>query len=673
MKGTPLFRTSTRHPEEGNGRRYAHVLHFGSMCRSAFRCLAGCVKGASFLSLVFLTATSVSIPSDGWTQSRFIDFESFAPQQVLTDQYAGFGVVFSSVPVEQAPTLARSGSRFLEATHGQITINFTVPVRRVTLWVGYRGPYVENLEARLRAFAPHGIVNERSTPLPMPTPSDDVLNLSQAKITHALDVVSDHPPISRAIVLIEPSANGSLLLDDLAFEIATSPQEPVPPVKPKKENPDIWAPPKKGPPKEKLPDLRISTWEPRGPHWIDILVRNDGYLPSSATKVRCASASGSTGTSDLRAIAHGSEERVSIAFQPLSAGVQEVNVLVDPANAVQEMNEGNNDTTIVVSVVPGLKGLRVGEAETRLVNAQLAIGPVSREQNTAQPGTVLSHDPPAGSIVPPQTMVTLVVAFAIPSTRPDLSIRSLDLVESTTGPPSFVARVSNIGREAAPATILLATINRTEVSADVLSLSPRHYGTARIVFPVRQLSPGSIKLNVTVDPQNDIAESNEKNNSLSRPFTIPSYRVIVPDVVGKTLASANEQLAEAGLKAGSVIDTYWGAVRGPVIRHHPPAGSHELVGTEVNVTLGPPPLLLPLVALVFLSAAAIPRVRERFSPHLAAEMRPGPSHLEIAVDDPNAAIELDVRIIPGPHTVELMIPPEDRNKTGETQGDTYER
>lgn len=434
-------------------------------------------------SLALFTATTFWHPRHGWTQVRFVDFESSVPKQVLTNQYAYSGVVFSPVLVQRATSLAHSGNQFVQATHGQITITFSVPVRRVTLWVGYRGPYMDNLQAGLRAFSGETPVVERWRPLPAPTPSPAVFNSGTVNVAHALEVVCDDRPITRAIVFLEPMT-GSLLLDDLLFEIASSPHKPVrkdgaestnkqekssddvtPP--PKKEPPVIWSPPNKTLPMGSLPDLQIRGWEPRGPQWISVVVGNGGAGASGVTFVVAVVSGFPPWSSGLGELQPGAEQMVVIAFHPLPSGVHEMTVTVDPKHSVKETEKNNNTQIYMVSVVPDLSGLMTAEAESHLQSAQLSIGGVTEEHHTSHVGHILRQNPLASSIVPTGTGVTLVVVGPHPieaAPRPDLRITHLDLLQRAIGPPYFHVRVANVGKSPASQTTIEVAIAETTLS-----------------------------------------------------------------------------------------------------------------------------------------------------------------------------------------------------------------
>src|SRR6185437_13392793 len=191
--------------------------------------------------------------------------------------------------------------------------------------------------------------------------------------------------------------------------------------------------------------------------------------------------------------------------------------------------------------VPAVAGHTENKAEHLIVDAKLQVGPVIKQaDDLVKEGRVIKASPAEGSLVPPNTKVTLYVS---------------------TGPADKT--VPNvIGKSQADATTALsqAGFNVGKVTQDSSSTEPA--GTV-----LQQSPPGG----------------KQAKPGTSVNLTVSAGAVKVPSVVGQSVTDAISTLSQAGLTYTTVTVTQAGVPPGVVVSQTPGAGS--TVPPQTQVTL----------------------------------------------------------------------------------------
>ncbi len=217
------------------------------------------------------------------------------------------------------------------------------------------------------------------------------------------------------------------------------------------------------------PDLTVGgiAWTPAAPDetsaiTLSATVRNAGSGPAPATRVDFAIGGAAAGSADVPALAAGAQAQVSVNAGRKGQGSYAVTAVVDPANAVVEQNDANNSAT----------------AAARLVVAQA-------------PG-------------------------------PDLEIAGV-----TSTPPnpavgaqvSFTVAVRNRGTTASGATVTRVAVGSTTLSANTASIAAG--ATASVSIPgTWTAAAGGATITATADATNQVAETNETNNTASQSIVV---------------------------------------------------------------------------------------------------------------------------------------------------------
>ena len=237
---------------------------------------------------------------------------------------------------------------------------------------------------------------------------------------------------------------------------------------------------------------------------------------------------------------------------------------------------GPNPTT-----VPDVVNATQSNATTTIAAAGLAVGSISQASSTSvASGSVISQQPPAGTLVPANSAVNLVV--------------------STGPPPVITPNVVNQTLAAATASLQAAGLavgstsnaSSTSVAAgNVISQNPAA-GT--------QVTSGStVALVISTGPP----------------------LVAVPAVVGMTQAAATSAITASGLVVGAVtMDSSTTEAAGIVVSQAPVGGVQAAVGSAVALTVssGPPPA--PIVDQVVFSDGNGTRTTASFSTAVANEL-----------------------------------------------------
>lgn len=204
-------------------------------------------------------------------------------------------------------------------------------------------------------------------------------------------------------------------------------------------------------------------------------------------------------------------------------------------------------------IVPQLRNLTLSAATTALTNETLVVGTITNQfHGSVALGSVISSNPAAGSAVPENSTVNLVVS---------------------NGPPPPVTVPNVVGSTQAAATtalqgagLVVGTVSTqsssTVASGSVISQDPAAGATAA--------TGSAVNLTVSSGPP----------------------QVAIPSVVGLTQAAATTAITGAGLTVGTVTQQSSSTVAsGSVISQSPAAGTSIAVGGSVSlvVSSGPAP------------------------------------------------------------------------------------
>jgi serine/threonine-protein kinase len=191
--------------------------------------------------------------------------------------------------------------------------------------------------------------------------------------------------------------------------------------------------------------------------------------------------------------------------------------------------------------VPSVTGKTVTKAENLIVEAKLLVGPeIKQADETIKAGHVIKASPAEGTLVPPNSKVTLYVS---------------------TGPPQKqVPSVVGKSEQDAEQALSQAGFNVGKITTDSNSTAPA--GT------VLRQSPGG---------------GSQAKPGTSVDLTVSGGAVKVPSVVGESVTDATSTLSQAGLTYTIETVTQPGVPPGVVLSQSPGAGS--TVPPQTQVTL----------------------------------------------------------------------------------------
>ncbi len=211
-----------------------------------------------------------------------------------------------------------------------------------------------------------------------------------------------------------------------------------------------------------------------------------------------------------------------------------------------------------LAAVPDVAGRPQAEAEAAITGAGFAVDTVAQDYHATVPaGSVISQDPTAGTLAPPDTVVNLVVSRG----------------------PQPVAVPDVLGKTQPDAEAALA-------------------GAGLSLGSVAQGSSGTV-------PAGSVMSQNPPPGSLALPGS-PVDLVVsqgpqpvpVPNIVGRAQSDARATITGAGFSVGAVTEDWSATVpAGSVIGQDPAAGTVMIPGTAVNfvVSKGPAPVPTPHV------------------------------------------------------------------------------
>jgi beta-lactam-binding protein with PASTA domain len=227
----------------------------------------------------------------------------------------------------------------------------------------------------------------------------------------------------------------------------------------------------------------------------------------------------------------------STTEQPSAAPMGSV-VAQDPApGSVVPLRTGVDLVVARGVPVPSVVGASTSSALRTLAARKLGVGSVTQQDSPRPPGTVLSEDPTAGSIVPLETRVDLVVARGVP-------------VPNLSGMDSARARVVLDS-----ARLALGRIELRPDSAPVGSVLEQHPAV-----------PDVVALQTKVD-------------------LVIARGVHVPDLENAAQASADSLISARGLIFTVARRTWSLSPTGTILEQDPPAGREVPLRTPVTVVV----------------------------------------------------------------------------------------
>jgi serine/threonine-protein kinase len=193
--------------------------------------------------------------------------------------------------------------------------------------------------------------------------------------------------------------------------------------------------------------------------------------------------------------------------------------------------------------VPTVAGKTVTKAENLIVEAKLLVGPeIKQADETVKAGHVIKASPAEGTLVPPNSKVTLYVS---------------------TGPPQKqVPSVVGKSEQDAEQALSQAGFNVGKITTDSNSTEP--------ALTVLQQSPGG---------------GSQAKPGTSVDLTVSGGAVKVPSVVGESVTAAISSLSQAGLTYTTVTVTQPGVPPGVVVSQTPGAGSTVPPQTQVTLSV----------------------------------------------------------------------------------------
>jgi len=263
--------------------------------------------------------------------------------------------------------------------------------------------------------------------------------------------------------------------------------------------------------------------------------------------------------------------------------------------------------------VPNVVGLQQAIAEVALIDAGLAIGPVTTLPSTEIPaGQVIAQNPAAGAVVDLGTDVLLTVSsgqtFVLVPTLVGLTrnaavvalnavglvLGNVTLRSSATVPAGIVISQSPVAGVAVSAG---SSVNLVVSSGLTQTIVPNVIGLGLVAAEQAILNAGltigtiSEEANPAV-PAGQVFEQDPPPNTLVAPGTSVDLTVsagpqlvIVPNVVGLLLSAAQTAIVNAGFVLGEVTEQPSVQPPGTVLIQIPPAGVTAPLGSTIDLVI----------------------------------------------------------------------------------------
>jgi beta-lactam-binding protein with PASTA domain len=273
----------------------------------------------------------------------------------------------------------------------------------------------------------------------------------------------------------------------------------------------------------------------------------------------------------------------------------------------------------VATLVPSLTGLEQADAESLILAAGLAIGPIEYLNSSSVPaGFVISQSPPAGTAVAPGTSVALVVSAGIPTVSvPDvvglsqtaaesqlsqvgLLVGLVDFAHSDTMPQGHVISQdppAGTDAESGTAVALLVSsgppaVNVPDVVGQVQADAESHIVAAGLMAgPVSEQASGTVPVGHVISQNPPAGATVTPGTSVALVISTGVQDVIVPDIVGLSQNEAESQITAAHLVVGAIsIDNSDTVPEGLVMSQDPASGVTIAAGTAVAMVVSSGPV-----------------------------------------------------------------------------------
>ncbi len=267
----------------------------------------------------------------------------------------------------------------------------------------------------------------------------------------------------------------------------------------------------------------------------------------------------------------------------------------DGEKAVNEGEEANvsleGDITIIslqMKIVPDVVGKSLDDAKTDIISAGLKVGEIRAEESTKPKDEVLSQYPVAGSEVLANTSVSLVIAIDIP--------------------PCVVPDVIGLLKPEA-----IAKINETGL-------------TLGMVIEKTSDRPKDEVLMQRPNPGTEVKKESLVDIAISKG---PPPKVIVPNLIGKTLDEARAILEGGALRLSGIILKKESIIieEGRIVEQNPNAGDSVDVGSFIQVWIASLPLAEKPPVPNIHSRFTIPGLFVREIPYLILHITPADKKL----------------------------------------------
>jgi eukaryotic-like serine/threonine-protein kinase len=270
--------------------------------------------------------------------------------------------------------------------------------------------------------------------------------------------------------------------------------------------------------------------------------------------------------------------------------------------------------------VPSVAGDTVQVATSALKSDGLTVKSTTEQTSSQAQGTVLSTDPAAGTSVPKNSSVALVVSngpkvvyVLVPSVVNEqyttatqtlsapgtaLSFRA-NFVTSTRPQGTVLAQSPAGGLKVKSTTVVVLTVSGQQTSVDVPSVLGQGPATAGEMLKGANLAVGTQTSQCSSQFGSGLVSSQSPGAGDSVPPNTPVNLVVstgdcisVPSLLGDTVTQAQAALSSVNLTLGTqAMDPTCanGAQPGNIDNQTPAAGSQESSGTAVNVDVCNPP------------------------------------------------------------------------------------
>jgi len=346
------------------------------------------------------------------------------------------------------------------------------------------------------------------------------------------------------------------------------------------------------PPAEKEPDLKPTSIEVIPPEptegvecTVEVTVENIGTDDADTFDVTLEADNVTVQTLSVDSLAE--DESVTLSFQwtPPDAATYQLKAIVDPEDVIDEAKENNNDISLTVTVkevpppplpdltvefvdlpeefvaektyeikaiVKNIDGADAPRFSVRLEADDTGVQTLSVDSLAVDESVTLTFrwTPPGPDtyeftvIVDPGDLIeeldetnntdsaTVTVEEVPPPLElPDLTVEFVDLPEEFVAGRSYgiKAQVRNIGENESGTFYVELKANGASVQEiEVESLAAGASTTVTFTWTPEELFPGDYTLTVTVDPEDDVAEADETNNTATTEVTVsPKPREVI--------------------------------------------------------------------------------------------------------------------------------------------------